>query len=110
MLSAVHDAIIIMKDNILARTADVDLQAAIEMERKIDEIRDRLRERHYIRLEDGIYHVRSGIVYLDLLNRLEKIGDHIMNVSEAAAGKKFVVSKVEGTLPPVRKEAKSKNQ
>ncbi|MCC5932679.1 MAG: Na/Pi cotransporter family protein [Candidatus Cyclonatronum sp.] len=110
MLSAVHDAIIIMKDNILSRTAEVDLQAAIDMERKIDEIRDRLRERHYARLEDGVYRVRSGIVYLDLLNRLEKIGDHIMNVSEAAAGKKFLVSKIEGTLPPVRKEAKSRNQ
>jgi len=30
----------------------------------------------------------AGIVYLDYMNRLEKIGDHILNVNEAISGKK----------------------
>ncbi len=94
MMGAVHDAIIIMKNNIDAHTHEVDLDAAIEAERRINDVRDTLREEHYARLELGTYSVKAGIIYLDYLNRLEKIGDHIMNVSEAAAGKRFRITKV----------------
>ena len=31
--------------------------------------------------------MESGMIYADLIDSLEKIGDHIMNVSEGAAGK-----------------------
>jgi phosphate:Na+ symporter len=87
MLDAVHDAIIVMKDNVAAPTIKVDLNKAIELENRIDLLRNTLRNHHYQRLEDGRYTVQTGIVYLDILNRLEKIGDHVINVSEAASGK-----------------------
>jgi phosphate:Na+ symporter len=87
MLDAVHDAIIMMKDNVAAPTIKVDLNKAIELENRIDVLRNTLRNQHYHRLEQGQYTVQTGIVYLDILNRLEKIGDHVINVSEAASGK-----------------------
>ncbi|MCH8569680.1 MAG: Na/Pi cotransporter family protein [Balneolales bacterium] len=98
MLSAVHDAIIIMRDNINAPSGKADLEAAVKAEYRINELRDKLREEHYIRLELGTYSVRAGIIFLDYLNRLEKIGDHIMNVNEAAAGRRFKAHRTE--LPP----------
>jgi len=87
MLDAVHDTIIVMKENIALPSIKVDLNKAIEAENKVDDLRNRLRNTHYQRLENGKYSVQMGIVYLDILNRLEKIADHVINVSEAASGK-----------------------
>lgn len=87
MLDAVLDAIIVMKDNVNGHQKDVRLDLAIQAEDKINSLRDKLRNTHYERLENGSYSVKNGVVYLDILNRLEKIGDHIINVSEAASGK-----------------------
>ena len=87
MLDAVHDTIILMKENIALPSIKVDLNKAIEAENKVDDLRNRLRNTHYQRLESGKYSVQMGIVYLDILNRLEKIADHVINVSEAASGK-----------------------
>lgn len=95
MMQAVHDAIIVMKHNIEAHTHEVDMKAALKAEDQINKVRDRLREEHYARLELGTYSVHAGIIFLDYLNRLEKIGDHIMNVNEAAAGKKFKQTRIE---------------
>lgn len=96
MLDAVHDAILVMKDNVAAPIVKVDLNKAIEVENKIDELRNKLRTMHYQRLENGRYTVQTGIVYLDILNRLEKIGDHIINVSEAASGKTMKQIRAQG--------------
>lgn len=87
MMDLVHDAIIVMKDNLNAPMSQVRLDKAIELEQDLDNLRDRLRQTHYTRLETGSYSVKIGVIYLDILNRLEKIGDHIINVSEAASGK-----------------------
>lgn len=95
MMQAVHDAIIVMKHNIEAHTHEVDMEASLKAEDQINKVRDRLREEHYARLELGTYSVHAGIIFLDYLNRLEKIGDHIMNVNEAAAGKKFKQTRIE---------------
>lgn len=87
MLDAIHNALLIMKDNVNGSTRDVRLGDAIKAEEIINALRDKLRNQHYERLENGSYTVKSGINYIDVLNRLEKIGDHIINVSEAASGK-----------------------
>ncbi|MCH8496717.1 MAG: Na/Pi symporter, partial [Balneolales bacterium] len=96
MLDVVHDAILIMKDNVAAPVVKVDLNKAIEVENKIDDMRNKLRTMHYQRLENGRYTVQTGIVYLDILNRLEKIGDHIINVSEATSGKTMKQIRAQG--------------
>jgi phosphate:Na+ symporter len=32
------------------------------------------------------YNMKSGMIYSDLFSSLEKVGDHVINVSEAVAG------------------------
>ena len=88
MMQLVQDALHLMRENLAGEYGIVDMKEAQLMEMKIDALRDELRESHYIRLERGDYSPKTGIYYLDFINRLEKIGDHILNVNEASAGLK----------------------
>jgi len=64
---------------------EIDNATAIEQE--LNALRDKLKKRHLKHIEKGEYPMESGMIYADLIDSLEKIGDHIMNVSEGAAGK-----------------------
>lgn len=92
MLDAVHNALQFMRENLKGLNGEMDLLKAYEFENAIDDLRDELRRSHYKRLEESSYSVKAGITFLDLLNRLEKIGDHIINVNEAIAGKRLKAS------------------
>ncbi|HMB41953.1 MAG TPA: Na/Pi cotransporter family protein [Balneolaceae bacterium] len=88
-LDVVLKAIKLMRKNMENENGEVDLDAAIELENKINDVRDEMKEAHYSRLEKGIYTSQAGVIFLDYITRLEKIGDHIFNVQEALAGKKL---------------------
>ncbi|MGF1669026.1 MAG: PhoU domain-containing protein, partial [Balneolaceae bacterium] len=89
MLDLILDSIHLVRENMENGNGKVDLDKAIEIEEKIDEKRDTLKQAHYKRLEKGAYKAKEGVFYLDFLTRLEKIGDHLFNVNEALAGKKI---------------------
>ncbi|WP_372633477.1 Na/Pi cotransporter family protein [Fodinibius sp.] len=88
MLDRVHDAIRNVRENLSGDNGDIDLEKSLHLENSIDLYRDELLEFHYAQLEDNGYSNQVGFVFLDYLNRLEKIGDHLFNVNEAIAGKK----------------------
>jgi phosphate:Na+ symporter len=50
---------------------------------QINTLRDRLKDNHVKRLEQRQCHVLSGVVFLDIISNLEKIGDHLNNVAQA---------------------------
>lgn len=88
MLDLLHDAIRLVRKNLDLENGDLDLQKAIKVEKKINAMRDELLEKHYKRLEDKAYSNKAGFIFLDYLNRMEKVGDHLFNVNEALAGRK----------------------
>jgi len=88
-LDVILKAIKLMRENMQNVNGQVDLDSAIALENKINDIRDQMKEAHYVRLEKGIYTSQAGVVFLDYITRLEKVGDHIFNVQEALAGKKL---------------------
>jgi len=88
-LDVILKAIKLMRENMQNVNGNVDLDSAIALENKINDIRDQMKEAHYVRLEKGIYTSQAGVVFLDYITRLEKVGDHIFNVQEALAGKKL---------------------
>lgn len=89
MLDLLHGAIQLMRSNLDRQNGEVDLMEALKLEKGINELRDRLKDEHFSRLEKGGYDAREGVMYLDLITRMEKIGDHILNVNEAIAGRKI---------------------
>jgi len=70
---------------ILAMETDSKEEArlALKHEDTLNELQIRLRESHIQRLQDGECWVLSGVVFLDFINNLEKIGDHLKNISLA---------------------------
>lgn len=59
--------------------------AAAEMveplEQVIDDLKERMRTRHIIRLQHGICSIDAGFVWADLLTNLERAADHCSNIA-----------------------------
>lgn len=63
------------------------LEKAREMEDAIDRMEEILRNNHVARLNTGECTVVSGLVYIDILHNLEKIGDHTFKLARSIAVK-----------------------
>nr|WP_205536644.1 Na/Pi cotransporter family protein [Bacillus sp. Y1] len=66
-----------------------DLDAArhvVEKENQIDKMERTLRKQHILRLNEGKCSGSAGIVYVDIISNLERIGDHAVNIAEAVLG------------------------
>ncbi|MGM9945380.1 MAG: Na/Pi cotransporter family protein, partial [Lysinibacillus sp.] len=58
----------------------------LKQERKIDELEKSLRKKHIARITDNKCSVKGGIVFVDILSNLERIGDHAVNIAETVLG------------------------
>ncbi|RMG82879.1 MAG: Na/Pi cotransporter family protein [Bacteroidetes bacterium] len=90
MFKLVDKAFEIMIENLQAEDwSKVSIDTALEAEKTINEFRDKIRKEHVKALSEHQeeINVLSGIIYTDLFSSLEKIGDHIINVSEGVTGK-----------------------
>lgn len=83
MLKLLDEAFEIMVLNLKASSDNIELLSAIRKESEIDRLRDKLRSRHFQDVEKHEYNIKSGMIYSDLFFSCEKIGDHIINISEA---------------------------
>ncbi|GAA0892550.1 Na/Pi cotransporter family protein [Fulvivirga kasyanovii] len=86
MFELIDEAFNVMITNLNMDYDQVSLNEAIEHEAAINKKRDRLRKKHLKNIEKGDYDIMSGIIYSDLYNLIERVGDHIINVSEAVTG------------------------
>ncbi len=83
MLDLLEQAFAVMHRNLDVDTDLIQLDEAVEAEQRINHKRDQLRRLHLKSIETGDYNVKSGLVYNDLFSSCEKVGDHVINVSEA---------------------------
>ena len=68
---------------------DLEVYAeAQRLEDAIDDLEERLRNNHIRRLNTGECTVNSGLIFIDMLHNLEKIGDHTFNLAKAVVGRK----------------------
>ena len=87
MSELVQKALDVMDSN-LKDYDNVDLDAAYAAEHDINAYRDMLRSQHLDALKLGIYDYSIGNAYSGLYALYEKLGDYVINVSEAIGGKK----------------------
>ena len=56
-----------------------------QIEQKIDDMTDDYREHQLERLKSGVCSGEACVVYSEMLTDFERLGDHMLNVAEAAA-------------------------
>ena len=61
-----------------------DITNAENCEYNINECRNHMREEHIVNIENNSYNYLTGVYYMDVLSELEKIGDFLINISQAA--------------------------
>lgn len=87
MFDLVDDALAIMYANLQEQHIKVNLDRANAAEDRINEKRNELRKAYLESLSNQDANFKAGMVYNDLFSSLEKVGDHVINVSEAIVGK-----------------------
>jgi phosphate:Na+ symporter len=59
-----------------------------EQENVIDKMERQYRKNHILRVNEGKCSGQAGIMFVDILSNLERIGDHACNVAEAVLGRR----------------------
>ena len=85
MLDVLDKAFTEMNANLRSEYGHISIENAKKYEREINQIRNNLRKSYLEQAEKGEYKFQPGIMYNDLFSSCEKVGDHIINVSEAVA-------------------------
>ena len=84
MLALVDNAYAVMIDNLSREEFKAEhLQSAVECEIAINERRTALREEEILRVEEGGSNYQSSVYYIDTVVEIERMGDYIINISEA---------------------------
>lgn len=72
-----------MNSNLEKSFSLVDPKQAISIEKEINEKRNQLRVKHFEDLKAKKYKHKVGVFYTDIFSLSEKIGDYVINVTEA---------------------------
>ncbi|WP_041966193.1 Na/Pi cotransporter family protein [Mesobacillus selenatarsenatis] len=83
--------------NLTVRTVEEALQAldqknldsaraVVTKEDEIDRMERTLRKQHILRMNEGQCTGQAGIVFVDIISNLERIGDHAVNIAEYVLG------------------------
>ncbi|MDR1792290.1 MAG: Na/Pi cotransporter family protein [Bacteroidales bacterium] len=89
MFEVVRQGLEIMVKNLNMDYKIVEIKEALDKENQINDTRNRLRDNHLEDLKNNIYTYQTGIFYSGMYALLEKIGDHIINISEAIVNAKY---------------------
>jgi len=84
MMDLVQKGYDVMVENLRNKKYLTDISNAENCEYNINECRNHLREEHIVNIESNSYNYLTGVYYMDILSELEKIGDFMINISQAA--------------------------
>ncbi len=88
MFDLVRNALVIMQNNLESPYKTGKIDKALEAENAINTYRNQLRNEHLTDIKNNVYTYHQGIIYSGLYALLEKLGDHIINISEVWMGDK----------------------
>ena len=80
------------------------------LEQVIDELKETLRTRHILRLQQGECTISAGFIWSDLLTNLERISDHCSNIAGCVFDVAHNNMNLHETLKNVRNNSVEYNQ
>jgi phosphate:Na+ symporter len=78
-----------MCDNIILALKNDDIKAAksaLAEETHLNKMQIDFRRSHVERMSNGICSAETGLIFIDLVDNIEKIGDHLTNIAQAIIG------------------------
>jgi phosphate:Na+ symporter len=79
----------LMMDNIIAALENNDIGAAksaLANEDNLNRMQIDFRRNHVERMAEGVCLPQTGLIFIDLVDNVEKIGDHLTNIAQAIIG------------------------
>jgi phosphate:Na+ symporter len=61
-------------------------EKVVRKEEEIDKMERSLRKQHILRISEGSCSGQAGIVFVDIVSNLERVGDHAVNIAEYVLG------------------------
>ena len=86
MIAEVLKALEIMNKNLNSEYKQVSMTDANRAEDIINKMRNKLRKEYLTKIEKGEFKIQTGMIYNNMIHSLEKVGDHIHNITEAIVG------------------------
>ncbi|MFA8451661.1 MAG: Na/Pi cotransporter family protein [Bacteroidales bacterium] len=83
MFILVRESLENMHENLNMEYKEVKLNKASDLEAKINDLRNDLRKLHVEQVKQEKYSYQTGSIYSSIFTNCEKVGDHVINVSEA---------------------------
>lgn len=81
------DSMMIEAEEALKKNDSQIAENVLKREQNINNFQVELKRSHVNRLNQGDCNLKSGIVFMDFVDNLEKIGDHLTNVAQGVMGK-----------------------
>ncbi len=85
----IKDELVLMFQRVVAALEGSDAGAAgsaLANERNLNQMQMEFRRSHVARMTDGICTAVTGLIFIDLVDNAEKIGDHLTNIAQATIG------------------------
>ena len=84
MLNLIDKAYIVMIENLSAdHNGAENIMHAMDCEIEINNMRNELREEEILKIESSSTEYQSSVYYLDLISEIERMGDFMINISQA---------------------------
>jgi phosphate:Na+ symporter len=79
-----------MFENVIAALEDNNIEAAkvaaLTNENNLNKMQIEFRRSHVHRMTEGICTAETGLIFIDMVDNIEKIGDHLTNIAQAIIG------------------------
>jgi phosphate:Na+ symporter len=96
------------KTLVMTKPNSVHIRMA-KIEQKIDDMTDDYREHQLERLKSGCCSGDACVIYSEMLTDFERLGDHMLNIAEAAAESNLISLKIPEDIN-VEEETRSKKK